>query len=126
MRMDELFEYRTIVAEQVKKCMREKGFTKVSFAKKADISRPTLDKLLSGTITSKSTFDKHLQKILDALNMSADEMMTFTAVSQPSVEVVYSANAPVDYQMSEKAQMQYNLMLDFIDLCSIYYKGETV
>lgn len=126
MRIDELFEHRSIVAEQLKNCLRGLGFTKVSFAKKADISRPTLDKLLSGTINSKSTFDKHIQKILDVLDMSADEMMTFSVINKPSVEVVYSANAPVDYQMSEKAQTQYNLMLDIIDLCAIYYKGENI
>lgn len=126
MRVDELFEHRSVVAEQLKKCLREKGFTKVSFAKKADISRPTLDKLLNGTITSKSTFDKHIQKILDVMNMSATEMMTFSINTQPSVEVVYSKNTPVGYQMSEKAQIQYNLMLDIVDLCSIYYKGENV
>ena len=126
MRIDELFEHRSIVAEQLKNCLRGMGFTKVSFSKKADISRPTLDKLLCGTINNKSTFDKHIQKILDVLDMSADEMMTFSVINQPSVEVVYSANAPVDYQMSEKAQTQYNLMLDIIDLCAIYYKGENV
>lgn len=126
MRIDELFEYRSSVAEQLKKCLREQGFTKVSFAKKADISRPTLDKLLNGTVTSKSTFDKHIQKILDVLNMSATELMAFSINTQPSVEVVYSKNTPVGYQMSEKAQTQYNLMLDIIDLCAIYYKGENV
>ena len=126
MHIEELFEHRSIVAEQLKKCLRGHGFTKVSFAKKADISRPTLDKLLNGTITSKSTFDKHIQKALDVLNMSAAEMMTFSANAQPSIEAVYSKNAPVDHKMSPKAQEQYNIMLDIIDLCAIYYKGENV
>ena len=126
MQIDELFEHRSVVAEQLKKCLREKGFTKVSFAKKADISRPTLDKLLNGTITSKSTFDKHIQKILDVLNMSAAEMMAFSINISPNVEVIYSKNTPLGYQMSAKAKTQYNLMLDIVDLCAIYYKGEPV
>ena len=124
MRTDELFEYRSTVAEQLKKCLRAQNFTKVSFSNKSNISRPTLDKLLSGTIPSKSTFDKHIQKILDVLNMSATELMEFSANDQPNVEAVYSKNTPTDYQMSEKAMIQYNLMLDIIDLCAIYYKGE--
>ena len=33
-----------------KDCIRDMGYTKVSFAEKADISRPSLDKLLNGSI----------------------------------------------------------------------------
>ena len=126
MYMQELFERRNVVAEQLKKCLRGLGFTKVSFSRKADISRPTLDKILNGSITSKSTFDKHIQKILDVLNMSAAEMMSYSINSKPNVDVVFSKNSPIDHQMSKKAQTQYDLMLDIIDLCAIYYKGENV
>ena len=48
MKFDELFEKRDLVASKLKDCIRDKGYTKVSFAAKADISRPTLDKLLNG------------------------------------------------------------------------------
>ena len=61
MRFDELFEQRSLVASKLKDCIRDNGYTKVSFAKKAEISRPTLDKLLNGNIDSKTTFDRHLQ-----------------------------------------------------------------
>ena len=126
MHKEELFERRDMVAEQLKQCLRGLGFTKVSFSKKADISRPTLDKMLNGSITSKSTFDKHIQKMLDVLNMSAAELMSYSINSQPKVDVVFSKNSPGDYQMSKKAQTQYDLMLDIIDLCAIYYKGENI
>ena len=75
MKFDELFEQRRLVANKIKEYIRESGYTKVSFAKKVDISRPTLDKLLNGSIDSKSTFDKHLQKILAVLNLTVDELI---------------------------------------------------
>ena len=50
MKFDELFEQRSLVASKLKDYIRDKGYTKVSFAAKADISRPTLDRLLSGSI----------------------------------------------------------------------------
>ena len=56
MRFDELFEQRSLVASKLKECIRDKGYTKVSFARKADISRPTLDRLLNGAIENKSTY----------------------------------------------------------------------
>ena len=70
MKFDELFEQRSLVASKLKDCIRDLGYTKVSFASKADISRPTLDKLLNGGIDNKSSFDRHLQKILKLLNMT--------------------------------------------------------
>lgn len=122
MRFDLLFEQRMLVAEKLKECIRDLGYTKVSFAKKIDISRPTLDKLLSGSIDNKSTFDKHLQKVLLVLEMTSDELLFYSANAQPEkVEVVYSLNAPADYVMSERAEKQYELLMDVLDLCTIYY-----
>lgn len=120
MKFDDLFEQRNLVAGKLKDCIRERGYTKVAFAKKADISRPTLDKLLNGTIENKSTFNKHLQKILSVLNLSADELIFFDPAPKPAC-AVYSQNAPSDYHMSEKAQKQYGLLMDILDLCEIYY-----
>ena len=121
MRFDELFEQRSLVASKLKDCMRDKGYTKVSFAKKAEISRPTLDKLLNGSIDSKATFDRHLQKILKMMNMSVDELMLYSAEKSKSVMAVYSQNAPEDHEMSNTARKQYDLLMDIIDLCAIYY-----
>ena len=121
MKFDELFEQRSLVASKLKDCMRDKGYTKVSFAKKAEISRPTLDKLLNGSIDSKATFDRHLQKILKMMNMSVDELMLYSAQKSKSVMAVYSQNAPEDHEMSNTARKQYDLLMDIIDLCAIYY-----
>lgn len=122
MRFDELFEQRSLVASKLKECIRDKGYTKVAFASKADISRPTLDKLLNGAIDSKSTFDRHLKKILKLLNMSVEELMFYRSVSaKPATATVFSQNAPAEHEMSETAIKQYNLLLDVIDLCAIYY-----
>lgn len=122
MKFDDLFEQRTLLAEKLKNCIRDMGYTKISFSKKTDISRPTLDRLLNGTIDNKSTFDKHLQKILLVLNMTADELLFYSpSLEQKTVEAVYSLNAPSDYTMDEKAEKQYNLLMDVLDLCTIYY-----
>ena len=122
MRFDELFEQRSLVASKLKECIRDKGYTKVSFAGKADISRPTLDRLLNGAVDNKSTFDRHLQKILKVLNMSVDELLFYrTASAKPVTATLFSQNAPLEHEMSETAKKQYNLLLDVIDLCEIYY-----
>ncbi len=121
MMFDELFEHRSLVAAKLKDCIRDLGFTKVSFAAKADISRPTLDKLLNGDIDNKSTFDRHLQKILKMLTMSVDDLMLYHSAQPKAATAVYSQNAPADHEMSDTAKKQYHLLLDVLDLCAIYY-----
>jgi transcriptional regulator with XRE-family HTH domain len=122
MKFDELFEQRSLVASKLKDCIRDMGYTKVSFASKADISRPTLNKLLNGSIDNKSSFDRHLQKILKVLNMTVEDLMLYHTPPAKFVSAtVFSQNAPVDHEMSDTAKKQYNLLLDVIDLCVIYY-----
>ncbi|MCC8101943.1 MAG: helix-turn-helix transcriptional regulator [Clostridiales bacterium] len=121
MQFDELFGQRSLVASKLKDYIRDRGYTKVSFACKAEISRPTLDRLLNGSIDSKSTFDRHMRKILNLLNMSVDELLFYQSSSSEKVTAIYSQNAPIDHEMSDIAKKQYNLLLDVIDLCTIYY-----
>ncbi len=122
MKFDELFEQRSLVASKLNECIRDMGYTKISFAAKADISRPTLDKLLNGSIDSKSSFDRHLQKILKLLNMTAEDFLLYrSAPKKPDTATAYSQNAPLDHEMSDTAKKQYDLLLDVIDLCAIYY-----
>ena len=98
MKFDELFEHRSLVASKLKDCIRDMGYTKVSFAAKADISRPTLDKLLNGSIDSKSSFDRHLQKILKLLNMTVEDLMLYhSTASNLSTATVYSMEQVVNF-----------------------------
>lgn len=105
MSFDALFEQRILVGKKLKDCIRDSGFTKISFSKKADISRPTLDRLLSGTVDNKSTFDRHIQKILNVLNMTVDQLLSYRPVGEvKKIGAVYSLNAPPEYSMDEKAK----------------------
>ena len=116
-----LFDQRKTVALKLKECIRDRGFTKVSFAEKVEISRPTLDRLLNGTVENKTTFDRHFQKILRTLNMSEEELLFYNTKPLHNLTAVYSKNAPSDHKMSDTAKQQYELLLDIIDLCTIYY-----
>lgn len=122
MRFDELFEMRKLTGTKLKDYIRSNGFSKVSFCKKTEISRPTLDKILNGEIDSKSTFDKHLNKILTSLSIDPDTLMGFSPRAQSvDVDAVYSQNAPSDYQINDKVKMEYDLLQDILNLCSVYY-----
>lgn len=86
----------------------------MSFAGKADISRPTLDRLLNGAVDNKSTFDRHLQKILKVLNMSVEELLLYRSVSaKPVTATVFSQNAPLEH---ERAKQRRNSITCFLIL----------
>lgn len=120
MKCEELFDYRKVFAEKLNIYLREKGYTKISFAKKTNISRPTLDKILKGEIDSKNTFDKHIQKIVDVLKVNIDDIMYYVQTKK-EIEAVYSTNEPADYVITKKEKEEMELLQDVLDICAIYY-----
>lgn len=120
MNFQELFDNRKDVAIKLKRCIREMGYTKVSFSKKTGISRPTIDRLLSAEIDNRKTFEKHIKKIFSSLDITENILMQCTDQPQ-KIDVVYSQNAPTNFVRGDKAQKQYALLLDLVDLCSVYY-----
>ncbi len=122
-RFDELFEMRKLTGIKLKDYISGNGFSKVSFCKKTEISRPTLDKILNGEIDSKSSFDKHLNKIFTSLGIGPDTLMEFSTKTQ-SVDAMYSQKALINYQMNDKAKMEYDLLQDILNLCSVYYQRQ--
>ena len=54
--------------------------------------------------------------------MTVEELMLYhLAPTRNVTATVFSQNAPMDHEMSDTAKKQYNLLLDVIDLCAIYY-----
>ena len=122
MKINDLFDHRGFVAMKLKGCIREHGFTKASFARKAGISRTMLDKLLEGNVDNERVFGKCLYCALVTLNISVDDLIRFEPKVKPKTrDAVYLESTPKDYQMSAKAQKQYELLMDILELCEIYY-----
>ncbi len=90
MSFDELFDRRSQVGTRLKECIQNKGYTKVSFAGEVGISRPTLDRLLSGEIDNKRSFDKHMAKILAVLHMTAEELLSDPALEGSGQSLEYT------------------------------------
>ena len=76
MNKDDLFRDRIDVGKRLEAIIKSRKLTKKALCDLSHISRPTLDKLLSGRIESKSSFDKQLNKIILALEINHDELVT--------------------------------------------------
>ena len=68
---------RKLTGIKLKDYISGNGFSKVSFCKRQKFLDLLLDKILNGEIDSKSSFDKHLNKIFTSLGIGPDTLMEF-------------------------------------------------
>ena len=66
---------KTVVGHRLQKVIAARALTKQEVCTGAGISRPTLDKILSGNSSNKTTFCKQIEKLLNYFSLSADELM---------------------------------------------------
>lgn len=72
---DTLFDVRSNVGIKLEALLAERNYTKAQLCKETGVSRPTIDKVLAGTITSKANFVRHIRKILECLRITPDMLM---------------------------------------------------
>lgn len=73
--IEDLFDKRSLVGSKLEQVFEQHGYTKAQVCRDAGISRPTLDKLLSGSLTSKINYQKHISKILEYLTLTPDALL---------------------------------------------------
>ena len=73
--IEDLFDKRNIVGSKLEQALEQRGYTKAKICRESGISRPTLDKILSGMLSSKTNFEKHITKILSVLSLTPDAML---------------------------------------------------
>ena len=74
-KIEDLFDKRSVVGSKMELILKEKGYTKAELCKDIEISRPTLNKLLAGTLTSKINYEKHIEKMLKYLGITPDQLL---------------------------------------------------
>ena len=73
--IEDLFDKRSIVGSKLEQALEQCGYTKARICREAGISRPTLDKILSGILTSKTNYEKHIVKILGVLSITPNVLL---------------------------------------------------
>lgn len=99
---------KELITEKLKTYIREKGYTKISFCKKYEIKDSFLEEVLNPPpdIVNEAYIDK-VKVILSALKISFEELLN---VHEMSIS-----------KTTENKGKQYQILLDIIDLCAIYY-----
>lgn len=73
--IEDLFDKRSIVGSKLEQVFEQRRYTKARICRESGISRPTLDKILSGMLTSKANYEKHIAKILGVLSLTPDALL---------------------------------------------------
>lgn len=73
--IEDLFDKRSVVGSRLEQIIKDKGSSKLELCSNVGMSRPTLNKLLAGTITSKTNFEKHVSKVLKFLDITPDAIL---------------------------------------------------
>ncbi len=102
MRKEDLFNNRIDVGRRLSELIKTRKTTKKDLCDKAHISRPTLDRMLEGKIENKNTFDKQIEKVLQALGITADEFVRCPTPSEGSNIAIYRKQ--LGYSQSDLAK----------------------
>lgn len=116
-----LFNERKRVGMNLYELMRERGYTKISFSKAVNISRPTLNHLFEGEISSITTFEKHIEKINETLKIRNVDLMRDKNSITADVTVSYSWNEPEGRKQNKKEKEMFEVLESLINLCDYYY-----
>lgn len=120
MNIKDLYEQKRLVAINLKDCIRDRGYTKISIANKLGMDKSELETILDGVVIDQELFESAIIQILGFLNMSADDLLFYCSKSKKKLTYTRYDD------MSDTAKRQYYLLMDVIDLCSIYYEPNKV
>lgn len=87
-KIEDLFDKRSVVGAKLSKVLVEYNITKAELYKHTGVSRPTIDKLLAGSITSKKNFENHITKILSYIGISSDQLLGNVAVVNNQTRII--------------------------------------
>ncbi len=100
-KVQELFEKREVVGARLEKILKQRAITKKGFCKEMGISRPTLDKLIAGEVTSQRCFVSHMEKALRVLDMEAEQILG--TIPNPHTKVI-TFRKMLHYQAADIAE----------------------
>lgn len=88
--LEDLFDKRSAVGARLEQILVDKKCTKAELSKKTGVSRPTIDKVLSGTVTSKKNYETHMSKIMHYLQITPDILLGNSLCSSNRVREIRS------------------------------------
>ncbi|MBW7475772.1 XRE family transcriptional regulator [Paenibacillus oenotherae] len=117
------FDYRESIAENLISFLRQRGFSKLSFSKLTNISRPTIDQILKGESPSPKQYNSQITKINETFQLPDDYFIVFQEEPMTTSRYAYAySDHGRDADKSPKTMELLNALDDILDVYSIYLK----
>ncbi len=71
------FDFRELIAKNLLSFLSQRGYSKLSFSKLTDISRPTIDQILKGESPSPKQYNSQITKINEMLHLQTITSLFF-------------------------------------------------
>jgi transcriptional regulator with XRE-family HTH domain len=118
----ELFNHRDAIGKNILTYLRLKGYSKSSFSKLADISRPTLNQILSGDSPSPKTFEDQINRITSILELPTDFFLTEPVIQLERwrIPMIQHSDRAPNGERDSSAKELLNDLDDLISMASLY------
>lgn len=118
--IDNLFDNRRSIGPKLLEIMKSKGHTKVSFSRLTGINISTLNSLFSGDIASKATYTTNINKIIETVNVTLEEIVNCNENKLDQSAAAFSDD-PNQHSISPEAKEMFNVLDGILHLCELYY-----
>lgn len=111
------------IAEHLTLFIRLNGYSKLSLSKKVGLSRPTLDKILSGNSTNETIFNKQIAEIELAFELPRGYFLTIPQVTStmwPSPSLKFSDHLQDERENENIHTQLLDELEDVMDIAALY------
>lgn len=74
--INRLFDNRIASGKALEEYIDKNGITRTAFSKESGVSRPTLNRLIQGNVTSRTIFIAHMRRILAVLDIFLETLLS--------------------------------------------------
>ena len=120
-----LYDMQSNVGAKLEILMKKNNITKAELCRKTGVSRPTIDKMLSGMVTNISNYEKHLNKITETLHITQDMLMESEKINNTRIirEIMKKSKKEIFEFSNEEMKFEYRRSIltnsDYIVLSAV-------
>ena len=117
---------QSLISDKLRECLRDKGYTAVSFAHKAGIPETEFRRFLKpGAFdNNEDEYEEMMDRTLKTLEITMEELLQYQSSTNKDLFFRAFVGETTESAMSSVGKREYELLHDILDLCTVYYAKE--
>lgn len=114
------YDHREMIAKNLVTFLRLKGYSKLSFAKLSEISRPIIDQIIKGESLDSQLYNKQIEKINKSFKLPDNYFITSHRSITPTTYI--HTDQYVDSERTPEVKELLDGLYNVLDIYSLYLK----